>query len=686
MRSKKINTYILCTALAVVILITSFVGGGARFARAATTTSAVEAFEAQNVWEDLHDATIDGEGIDLTLYNFDEHKSVQLISFVEFCYSFRSDKQNNYGLYIYVYNPRGYDWTATTYWAQNKIQLRTGGNSSANFEKYRLQYLNKSEESGYEGLFYKFKIVLSGTQRSNILASLNSNSRIYEISGIELYSSSYNATEYDVSNIYTYTGFAKGYGAEGVESDSLNCKSSGLVTLTLDVHSAVYRPEGTNGKNEYTQDSLHSVYFSVPNKILDEYDGLSAVHATWLNARTTPIYVTGNNAVYQKVYQNVMLNYGTPVDSEYALLVNAQEIKTAMPTPTFRYDADIGYNVDGVGLQGNSSKAYGIGVVPSKVGNIFYCLFAEGGDADNCFIGGDKVLEFIKQYTEEAKVTEIVETGSGPTHRPGQGNSGSTTPGVSGGGFGGGGGSGRSTEQGLVAGKYKSELFSNVDEEFTEVNIHANDKHTLTSEKLDKNFWEKVFGGSHVVSSSFSEVEAIHKVVPDDFYSDEELTCKNLYIHKNYYKDFKSFYDKAKSRNETVFLFRFYQDEYESREVTEFARTTEVNGLFQPSITGGDVGLKYLDTNAFMAQMTVNLDFDIIDVTCSKGEVNTVIPCIMSPIDFVPPLTPPVITTPDFLYQDWWKYALTATVALVAVTIGATFVEKRTKKMHEEER
>ena len=68
--------------------------------------SSVEAFEKINVMDDLADATIGGEPFDLEKYNFDEKKETQILSLVEYCYSFYENKQSEYNLYLYVYNPK----------------------------------------------------------------------------------------------------------------------------------------------------------------------------------------------------------------------------------------------------------------------------------------------------------------------------------------------------------------------------------------------------------------------------------------------------------------------------------------------------------------------------------------------------------------------------------------------------
>lgn len=587
----RIATGIVAVLCAVFFIITSLSVGvsGSVSAYAAAETAA--AFESQNVMDDLTGANIGGDGVDPSLYNFDEHKNVQILAFVEFCYSFYATKQSDYGLYVYVYNPRGYDFTQKP--ELNKIQFRYGGNSAAPYHKYFLRYINRSEKPGYEGLFYKFKIVLTPAQKNAILSALNSNERIYEVGGIELYDSGTNATEYAISNTFTYTGYAEGYGSASATENTLKCTSSNLMTLSLNVHPTVYRPEGNNGKNEYTQDSLHSVYFSIPNAILDKFGGLSAVHATWLNAVTAPIFVTGNEAVY-----NALLPY----------------IGTTVPAyKTFRETCPYGFISDFAVYNASNVKFV------EEINQLNYLFFVSGGGnaSDSYTLPSDTISEWLLTYTAEH------------------------------------GGE-------LVNGKYSRSLFNSVDADFTEVNIRADDKYSLTSEVIDKNFWEKLFGGSHIVSSTtFDDVEAIHPVTKNDFQSDVAQTCNELYISESDYLTFKAFYDQALLKRETVFLFRYQVSDYIS---SECANVQWGGTPLQPEL------YKHLDTNAYLAQETVNLDYDIIDVTCSMGDVETVIACVSSPQDIIPSVTPPLDTTDD-TQPDWWKWIKMALGILAAILI-----------------
>lgn len=157
----------------------------------------VAVYEQSNVTDDLKGATENGQESDYSAYKFSDKRKVEIISFVEFCYSANPDKQGDYGLYVYVYNPRGQDWTDKE--KLNKIQLRCGGKANVEFNKYNLKYLNCSKETGEEGLFYKFKLMLSETERAAIITSLSSKERIYEVGEIELNDGKGTAVAYSVS-------------------------------------------------------------------------------------------------------------------------------------------------------------------------------------------------------------------------------------------------------------------------------------------------------------------------------------------------------------------------------------------------------------------------------------------------------------------------------------------------------
>ena len=160
----------------------------------------------------------------------------------------------------------------------------------------------------------------------------------------------------------------------------------------------------------------------------------------------------------------------------------------------------------------------------------------------------------------------------------------------------------------------------------------------------------------NVVSTKFDGIQAIYPVKDSDFEGTAEAVADRLYISKSDYNDFKSFYD-ANKKLCTVYLFRYQVSDYMAQEATLFERG---------KILGIETHEK-VDTNAYFFQETVNLDFDIIDVTFSSGETKTVIPVVSNPIDVVPDATPPVYTQSD-KEPDWLKW-LKIIIAVVLIVV-----------------
>ncbi|MDE7088561.1 MAG: hypothetical protein K2O54_00405, partial [Prevotella sp.] len=205
----------------------------------------------------------------------------------------------------------------------------------------------------------------------------------------------------------------------------------------------------------------------------------------------------------------------------------------------------------------------------------------------------------------------------------------------------------------LVNDRYSKDLFSQVDTKFTDVTISSDDEYTLTDNTVSDTIWKRLFGKT-VTDRKTYKMSAIQKVTTSDIsnYSDKSLFCDNFYIAESDYSDFTTYVKNAAKKNETVYLFRYYQSQYVSNEVTEYKRTTEWY------LIGGNFGsYKVLDTNAYFAQTWVQLDFDIIDLTFTKDNVETVIPVVMSPMDIVPDLEPPVSTI-KYGGLKWWQILL----------------------------
>ena len=579
-------------------------------------------YEQTDVLDDLSGAVIGGKPFDIADYPFDERGKPQIVAFAEYGYSFYADNQGDYGLYAYVYNSQGQAIDTDT--DRNKIALAYGGQE--NWTKYNLEFLDYSSEAGYEGLFYKFRVSLTEDEKSDILGSVAQNARVYEISGIEL-SVGNIVTDYTVAMRYTYSGYALGYGSALATESSLACTADGFEKyLNLDVYSTYYRPEGTNGENDYTQDSLHSVYFAVPKDVAEEYGGLSAVHATWLDAVLAPVLVTGNKDAYDAILPYLGQDIGQNTDAlDYAYVGDAEFGATGGFGET-GWGGAFGYNFPEawMGLGGD-------GVINStdRVISVLYWLFyaGEGENSADEYALSSEVIE--------EKLVELTEQYGGE----------------------------------LVNNRYSRVLFDSVAEEFTEINIAAEFEYDLRNEVLGSSWWDKLWGITHDESAAFDGIKAIYEVQEGDFVIrdnvlDTEETADNLYIAPEDVEAFKEFYDENKA-DSVVYLFRYQVSDYISAEAS----------LFEPDNFIGNAWSR-TDTNAYFMQETVNLDFDIIDLTFTKDNVDTVIPVVSDPINNIPDGTPPVYTETDddFDWKTLLGIILGAILLIVFLPLIATLV------------
>ena len=555
--------------------------------------------DSSNVMDDLQSSTVDGEAFDFRDYAFDEQGETNVFALAEYCYSFYSNLQGNYGLYVYVHNPRGLTFNLNS--TRNAIQLRAGEQEHS--VKYMLLYLNQCEIPNYEGLFLKFKVYMTGEQKAAVLENLNSTERIYEVTEIELVAASTGEAEnYVVSTTYFYTGYAAGYGSNPNAESTLDIDSEQADTLHLKPQYTAYRPEGTNGKNDYTQDSLHSVYFAVPNDFIEFFGEMSAVHARWLDAVLKPILVTGNQAAYNAISEYIGKDItadGTDLGYFY---LGAHRTYTVAGLSTTGHSYGYSYNNAGVWMNNVTTHDYYGDTV-----NPLYYVFNSGDSTDSA----DNYTVSSEDLTAELKKSKELFGGE------------------------------------LVNDKYSRIIFESVADEWTDKNIERETEYPLTSEIISQTWWEKLWGNSHVESSTtFDGIQAIYAVdTENDLQGTDDEVSQRLYVSAGDVQDLKEFCNAPENADCTVYLFRYQTTDYIAQEATLFEK-------------GGLYGWQEVDTNAYFFQETVNLDFDIIDVTFSNGEVDTVIPVAMKPIDVVPAATPPVHTTSDATDPAWWAYVI----------------------------
>ena len=140
-RAGAVKTPLLRMAALVMVLVTLF----GVFSTTAYGADNGSSFHDTNVLDDLLSSTVNGKPFDVRDYPFDETGEVQVISFIEYCYSYKANQRDNYGLYIYVYNPKGQSFSENN--KLNKIQMAVSYDADGNptsYDKFTLEFCNKS--------------------------------------------------------------------------------------------------------------------------------------------------------------------------------------------------------------------------------------------------------------------------------------------------------------------------------------------------------------------------------------------------------------------------------------------------------------------------------------------------------------------------------------------------------------
>ena len=554
-------------------------------------------FEKTNVLDDLKSS----KEFNVLNYPFSTiEDKVEIINFVEYCYSYKVNMQDNYGLYIYIYNPTGKVIDESS--KANTVQMAIdydNGEKPINYQKFNLKFCSKSEESNYKNLFYKFKVEDKKVNGKTFFDRVNSNARRYDISGIELIEKGSNLPkEYGVGGTYFFTGYAKGYGPEANAESSLTCYVNELETIQLEVHNTYYR----TGEYEtnYRHD-LTSVYFAVPNRFFEEYGKLQKIKAEWYEYVTTPICVTSNNKVYEMLYPYLGQNTYESVGNNLQLYTGYQELVGS----SGHYDKyDWAYNC-------NYTTA-----INKPCDKISYLFSTNGASISNYVLSSERIKEYVESYG-----TEFAD---GFIDVPGK--------------------------------KISQDLFeTTLTEERTAVSYVDEDiHHKLVEFDADNTFdmlnydethsgWQKFFAGifgltPSDIDQSYKGISPIRIVTEEDVQKDNLSSTLLIDGADEKTKEFKAFYETAKEEKSTVVLFRFAQTDYMNLPVMAYDKSAGKN-------LSGQYG-----KDTYIVKESVFMNFDIIQLTFNKEGVYTVIPVVNNPIDIYND-----ITIPDNSGLEWWQ-------------------------------
>ena len=582
-----------------------------------TIASAESGFDKSNVMDDLLSSTVDGSPFDILDYPFDESKSVRIINVVEYCYSFRENMRSDYALYLYVYNPQGLNIETNA--GSNKVQMATEYSNGVptRYDKFSLQCVSVSDQTDYQGLFFKFKV----TGAEKLLPNLNSNERRYDISGVELLThGNQNATEYKVGGTYYFTGYAEGLGPSSSEKSTLTCCVQELETIELQVKHTYYRTNVSDkGKDHYNE--VNTAYFSVPKRLFDTYGYLQKIRAEWWEYKTKPAIVTSNRDFYNTLLQyckTEVKSYNSSIPVHLYSGYTGRSAQAIGQATVHNYDwvfnMDLSTKKTFIGTISELSYTQATSeMIPivfyanvKSTENVFDFLFTKpvAGTVDST-----EVAQYIYNYSNSLGHGYIDCNGRNILNDLFE----------------------ATVDEGRTRG-YNDKTIDLADT----FNLKSYDSnHNWLNKLIDFGFdWPKTSG-------DYSNVLPIYELKSGDLTGSDDSISQKLLVNKEDVSALKSYFNQEDKKGNKVVLFRFADTDYYCAECHRYGTST---------------------VDSYVAQQTVFLDFDIIELTFNKEGEYHVIPAVSSPTDIINKLTAPPTQ------MKWWEIVL-AILLLVLLLI-----------------
>lgn len=629
MKTVKRNYVIRFLAIFIAVFIAcAMVWGSRSAAPVAYADSTYLEMDGTDVMDDLSGITVNGQPFDAADYGADKSKDVQVLTFVEYSYSYYGNLRGNYALYVYVWNPQKTNYVTLS--RLNAVSLRFGGDETTDYEKYPLLFLDGSDD----GLFYKFRVTLTADDKTSIFKALDSTKRVYEISEIELLESGEtNPTAIPVAAKYTYTGYAAGLGEQTGGVSTLGLQVEGTDVVETEAHYTFYRYPRT----QTTKTQVNSVYFAIDGDydFLEDYDDLYAIDAEYYKYLTTPIVVTSNKDFYDAQQDWIGVDIGEDGDenNQWAMYADHSVLPwwvALVSVPgliAIHRNAGFAYN--------HASFPWNVSVSDDAVfmTKIPYLFYTDGVDNNEYLLERDKVESWWADYTDE---------------------------------FGNG--------HGNIYG-YNDDLFVDYDldgddqsdDPYHRIHITADDSFDLPASDYGNwfnNWWYGLFLGDYPV---VEDISPIVEVTEKDINSVSSIT-DDLLIDESDVDEFKSYCQEQFSQGRRVYLFRFDVSEYSAENII----------VDKHGITAWDTG------STDIRQEFVYFGFDFISFEFHDDYGNQkIVGVASSPIDGVADFTPPNQTTPGegFNFWEWlrelissndwlkWVIAIVALIVLLPILV-----------------
>lgn len=547
----------------------------------------------------LDRTSIESDLEELDLSGISAADGLQLVYFAELGY--REANSTDYGIYFYIYNPEKISFNTDS--AKNAANMAVSFNAKGEPDEYEnlaLTFIDRTEDHRY----YKFRLNDSEQMYEYAKSySQQRGSRRYDVAGIQLLSYGENMPrDYATPATYTYTGYAAGYGDNVFEESTLECVQTERKVIQFnDIQQTYYRyPQDTENFAE-----IKTVYFSVPNAVLDYYGGIYSIRAEYYEYDLQPAVVVENDDIYNEFEQYIGETIPYNNDLGYCFYVSE----------TCESGAGIANAVFVEWYYGNFLRA----LLNNSNPNVYnydklVLLFNAPGSVDDYTVSRNALLKVMEEYTE----------------RFGQGN---------------------------AYGGFNDDLFlldSAGYDGATQIDISGDDLFDLegfdTGSELENWLWALFQGYDN---PPIQDIEPIYPVTERDLNLSD--LSNELYIAPQDEANFITYCKNQMEQDRTVYMFRYKVDDYADKQA--WVR-----------YTGNGIGPMF-DEEASARYATVDLGFDIISLGFHTDKGLTIVPVVSDPINVIPDLEPGDDILDNTNGIPWLTIALIFAVSVGGVVI-----------------
>ena len=581
-------------------------------------------FDNTSIFDDLYGSKDDnGNEFDLSNYPIDKDGELQFFSFVEYGYSYYANYEKNYALYLYLYNPQQLNFQ--TYLDSNIVRMGVSYATKddnivvSEYEDFNIVCVSRTT-GDYSNLFYKFK-VLDPNKKILTMAQAyekENGCRRYDIAGVYLKTDKSDVTlDKNIGRTYKCSGYMATYGKDASNPSTFVCNVEKLETLDLKVYQTSYLT-GVSSAGAYHHNNVSSVYFAIPQRVLDKYGSLWEIYAQWYECKTAPIFVTSNSNLYNGMkdltHYSLSENKNKPRfdDSVPYYFYYGMDSNEGLGQVHSRTTYDWAYNLYSYEEDYPSSSTHV--TVSNSALNLPYVFYSPSYTVNGAFnvinkqtVAGDVTSSQIRDYIQNYKSSNYVDW---------------------------------HTSRNLA-----SELFVNtVDSARADkgIKVGLNKVRTNLGDTFDLKSWNSEYGSwwdkltqygwsypkNEVLDEQHTNVKPFEEVINTTLNS--VTLSSDLLINENDVDSFKTFCNSSYANDEVPYLFRFAVSDYYSRPLGYGDSQNKVYKTEKESDT-------------YLAQETVFFDFNIITMTFKGKEDYYTLAVMHTPVDVIAGVEPPPV-------------------------------------------